>query len=236
MLGVVLFGSVARCSDTASSDIDLLLVVADMHRDAAAAAVTALARDSTTHRIAASCDSYSRLRHFIDLGDPFVRTIFAEGVILHDTSGLLAELIAACRDQIRVPEHVIAAQYLHAKAVFHHRRVHEHLYELLGDLQLSLMARAQAIALLSDAAPTPDTFVLISRWSGLVDLLRANGIDEEIINTAQALVNAHKVPSSDELFGEFTTRFSSVAERLARTYDMLTSRLPPDGDPVTSSG
>jgi len=221
LLGAILFGSVARGTEHDTSDIDLLFVVSSLHRDAAADIVTALARAAREYPLAANCDSYERLRHFAELGDPFVRTIFAEGEILHDTNQLLARLSEACRDPQRVPDKAAAARQLHTKALFHHRRVHEHLDELLGDVQLSLMARAQAIALLAESSPAPETFVAISTWPGLESVLRDRGIDGTIAEEARALVAAYKQPFSTEVLADFRQRLSDVAEQLERAYDAL---------------
>lgn len=168
-------------------------------------------------RVSASCESDARLRRFVGLGDPFVRTVLGQGVLLRDTGGTLAALQSSCCDASQLPAPAEAAQYLHSKALFHHRRVHEHLHQILGDLQLSLMARIQALAVRTNGVSTPETFFELSTWPALDDVLRACGLPEEIRRETRLLIEAHKEDSS-RLFSEFRQRFSDVAEELERAF------------------
>ena len=149
---------------------------------------------------------------------PFVRTVLGKGVILRDTDDALAALQVSCRDPGRLPKPADAAQYLHAKALYHHRRVHEHLYRLLGDLQLSLMARAQALAIRANGIPSPETFFILSDWSNLDPILRDCGFPEDVEREARLLVQAHKESATTPLFADFRQRFSDVAETLERAF------------------
>ena len=219
LLGAVLFGSVARGTDTATSDVDVLFVLPESQAESTADSITRLARQaSRQYRIAVSSDTVDRLQHFVDVGDPFVRTIFGQGEILRDTNGLLSALHARCHDPNGLPDVKDAAQYLHAKALFHHRRVYEQLYELLGDLQLSLMARFQALSLLANSEPTPDSFFRVSTWDGAKASLGDGVLDEESCAVAQLLIEAHKKASEVQLFSEFRQCFSTVAEKLELAY------------------
>ena len=193
--------------------------------ESTADSITKLARRaSRPYRIAVSSDTVDRLQHFVDIGDPFVRTIFGQGEILRDTNGLLSALCVRCHDPSALPDVKDAAQYLHAKALFHHRRVHEQLYELLGDLQLSLMARLQALSLLAKKGPTPESFFEISTWFGVKASLGDGVLDDAVCARAQLLIEAHKAPIESELFHEFCERFSTVAEQLELAFGSV---MPP---------
>jgi predicted nucleotidyltransferase len=88
----LVFGSVARSSADASSDIDILLATSDRVR------VSDLVRRLSTHcglaSVALSAKSWSRLAHLRDNGSLFFRHLQLEGKILEDDSERLAELLA----------------------------------------------------------------------------------------------------------------------------------------------
>jgi hypothetical protein len=219
VVGAILFGSVARHTDTERSDIDLLFVSDDGQHDSARQVVMQAVRQFPRGlRIAASVESYSRLSHFADLGDPFVRAILGEGEILLDSDERLAKLRTRCADPSHVPEAHAAARYLHSKALFHHRRVQRHLYDLLGDLQLSLMARAQALALLDRGTSSPGVFHDLSDWGRLEELLRERGLRADLLARARALIEAHQNAFETEVLAEFRRRFYDVAEELERAF------------------
>lgn len=217
MIGAVLFGSVARGEDTDASDIDLLFVARDDVREKTKALIIDEAR--TLRRLSASCESDVRLRLFVKSGDPFVRAIFMEGRILRDTDACLEGLAALCRDPDSLPTAHEAAEYLHSKALIHHRRVHEHLHQLPGDLQLSLMARAQALAILAKGTSSPATFVELSAWPELAAILRGYGLPDDVIAETGTLIGAHK-GNAEPLFAEFQRRFSDAAEALERLFEI----------------
>jgi predicted nucleotidyltransferase len=219
VVGVILFGSVARHADTNRSDIDLLFVSDDgQHEPARQVVMGAVRQFPAELRIAANIESYDRLSHFADLGDPFVRTILGEGQILVDSDERLAKLRTRCADSSLVPNARAAARYLHSKALFHHRRVQRHLYDLLGELQLSLMARAQALALIGRGPSPPSIFHDLSDWERLEELLRDQGLQENLLVRARSLINAHQNAFETEVLAEFRSRFYDVAEELDRAF------------------
>jgi len=234
LIGAVLFGSVARRTDTEHSDVDLLFALTDVNRDAAAEQISTLARQvAGSDKVAASSESYSRLRYFADLGDPFVRTIIGEGEILRDQYGLLMRLREHCLDRTCLPHRDSTVRYLRSKALFHHRRVQEHLYELLNDLQLSLMARGQAISVLSTAPTSPADYFALSNWPDFEGVLRECGVDASACDEGRVLVEAHKAGFSNNLFAEFQRRLSFVAQELELAIDRTAQAMqgapnPPD--------
>jgi len=169
-------------------------------------------------RLAANCESRARLRRFVMLGDPFVRTVFGTGRILRDKDASLAELRALCCDPDSLPAPQETVRYLRSKARFHHRRVHDHLQQLQGDLQLSLMARAQSVAIQKNGLLSPETFFDLSVWTVLERILRESGMPAELTSEAGRLIAAHKNPDATGLFADFRQRFSNVAQELERSF------------------
>src|SRR6185436_2992313 len=96
--------------------------------------------------------------------------------------------------------------------------VHEHLHQLLGDLQLSLMARAQSLAIQTRGVSSPETFFELSEWPALDEILREYGLPEALRREARLLIDAHKDSTATPLFAELRQRFSEIAEELERAF------------------
>lgn len=218
--GSVLFGSTARETDHPASDIDLLFVTWDDCLQQAKRRIRDIVQSSSnTLRVSASCESDVRLRHFIAVGDPFVRSVIGTGRILRDEHETLAALKAQCSDPSTLPSTATAIDYLRTKAVTHHHRLHDHLRGLLGDLQLSLMARCQALALSRLGEVSTATYFELGDWAVLEQALEACEIPATTRADVHALIEAQKQSPTDGPLGDFYKRFSDAAEALERARD-----------------
>lgn len=224
LIGAAVFGSVARGSDTPDSDIDLLFVVAEPGAQAAGAYVRSVTSGAVAPlRVAASTESYPRLKYFAERGDPFIRAIFVEGTILLDSSELLRRLRNLCLDPGSVPNSAATVQYLREKGQYHHQLVEQHLYELICNLQLSMMARAQALFVANSIEINPKRLIDAADWTRLSRHLHETGWTERRVKLFEALVKAHKYNGAEGPIATLKTAMAEITESLEDIFYAATS-------------
>jgi predicted nucleotidyltransferase len=99
----LVFGSVARDSAYASSDVDLLFATSSQVR--ISLLVAQLKQHCDLSRVAISSNSWSRLEQLRKSGSLFFRHLQVEGRILQDESGRLADLLAPPIVKVDVAAH-----------------------------------------------------------------------------------------------------------------------------------
>jgi len=134
LLGILLFGSVARGDETAQSDLDLLVVLREL--TALSSQQVALALSDYDESVVVQLADPSMLFANVLVREPFTLGAFAEGIILHDSwllgplqvvstrSGLLANvhtgafLLNRAKKRICESRRAVDVAYQHALAAF----------------------------------------------------------------------------------------------------------------------
>lgn len=200
IIGAILFGSHARKSSNDLSDIDIAIVVTDLNVEATQRAVVDLrARDEEQlSRISASVETYSRLKQFLEWGDPFAWVVCTDGVIVADSENLLDSLQKACREHPKNFERPQLRSYLWNKCSSHHQQALQALDTFFTNIQLSVMAGAQALAVQSNPDPIGSkNLVKWAEWSQLVQDIEERTSRAEI-GAMESLIDAKKQLRLDE--------------------------------------
>jgi len=194
-IGAILFGSRAKNTAENTSDIDVAVIISDLWVEQNRQLVLRTLGTSSIDRniFSLSIESYLRLKEFIKIGDPFAWVVCTEGIILKDRAGLLAALQKDCRNlkkQTSVRELVV---YLHSKSQNHYEQARQTFQQFLSNMQLCLMAGAQAVAadrLVSTLAGTD--LVAMASWENLKTILVRAGVSQNDIELIERLILAQK--------------------------------------------
>ena len=228
LVGAILFGSRSKGNAGADSDIDLAVIVADVDRERSRQEAFRVlgASGIDLRNIALSVESYMRLKEFLNLGDPFAWTVCGEGHILKDRNELLKELQQKCGSSAEKLDSQAVAQYLKGKSTNHYVQAMQALNQFYSNVQLSVMAGAQAVAThQSKKGVLPDNLMKMAEWQQLKGVLQEAGATRREIETVEQLIMAHKqAHKADQVADDFPGK-----ELLARIRDVgeLWKRLLP---------
>jgi predicted nucleotidyltransferase len=191
-LGIILFGSHARGHPTCSSDIDLLLVLSDVeYWESERIAREVEARLAYPARVTLNVDSWSRLRQFAAIGDPFVLAVIKDGKMLVGDPQWFEALQAECIAKKWVKEDVVG--HLRAKADFHQQALLRKLHEVASEIQLWLMAKTGAIACATrEMLISGDGIYELSTWPAIASDMASAGLDESVVGLMKDLIFLHK--------------------------------------------
>lgn len=195
LIGVVLFGSHADNRASEDSDLDLAVIVTDADNERSRREVHRVlgASDVDAGNVSLSVESFMRLQDFLKAGDPFAWVVCSEGRILKDRNDLLAGLQNECRSQSEGTDATLVARYLQSKSYSHYVQAIQALNQFLSNLQLSMMAGAQAVAAQHEKGQlTTEKLVGMADWENLKSALQATTATKREIETVEQLIMAHK--------------------------------------------
>lgn len=225
LVGIVLFGSLARGAGKADSDIDLAVVVTDVDAERSRQEVFRVfgASGASPDAVALSVESYMRLKEFLKVGDPFAWVVCSEGIILKDRVELIAKLQLHCRSAEGTREVAPTVAYLEGKSRMHYAQAMQSFWQCLSNLQLCTMAAAQAVAVQHPKRDVPEKDLAgLGDWGRLKDTLQQTTATRREIEAAERLILAHKQARTNA--AEYMGR--DLVEAL-RTVGELWSRLLP---------
>ena len=195
LVGVILFGSWCNGNAGKDSDIDLAVIVADTTAEQNRQAVLRSLRSSgiDPNTLSLSIESYLRIKEFLKLGDPFAWVVCTRGKILKDRSNLLLDLQNECRVSHTPLETNTISKYLQTKSRNHFDQAMQGFQQFLANIQLSVMAGAQAVATSgTNRTIEPDEVIALSDWDNLKRFLFSASVSQEDIHKIELLINAHK--------------------------------------------
>jgi len=229
LIGATVFGSWANGRrDPNRSDLDVAVIVGDAAGEQNREGVfRVLSTNPLVDRssFSLSVESYIRLKEFLRLGDPFAWVVCSEGVIVKDRSGLLSDLQRQCRSVQESVDAAAASGYLHEKSRTHYALAMQAFQEFLANIQLSVMAGAQAVAAQrSQGRLNSKTLADMARWDHLKEKLSQAGATAQEVESIEQLVVAHKLARTEtEYFA------GKEAIDLVRRAGQLWRKLMPEG-------
>jgi hypothetical protein len=195
LVGVVLFGSLARGSGKADSDIDLAVIVTDVDAERSRQEVfrTFGACGASPSSVALSVESYLRLKEFLRVGDPFAWVVCSEGNILKDRCDLLSRLQQQCRSANGDRKVAAIVGYLEDKSRMHYAQATQLFWQCLSNLQLCTMAAAQAAAVQSSKRDVSEKELAgLGDWVRLKEMLQQTSATRREVEAVERLILAHK--------------------------------------------
>lgn len=202
-VGAIVFGSWANGKASGESDLDLAVIVADADAERSRREVFHALRvnEVDQRNVSLSVETYLRLKEFIALGDPFAWVVCRQGVVVYDERGRLAALRNECADRAERFDRQAVAAYLRQKGDNHLAHAMQGMTQILSNIQLSMMAYAQA-AMVS-ASPgklTADEVVQSADWGVVRTALSKTSLNEDELALVEQLVMAHKRARAKESF------------------------------------
>jgi predicted nucleotidyltransferase len=202
-VGAIVFGSWATGKASGGSDLDLAVIVADADAERSRREVFHALRvnEVDQRNVSLSVETYLRLKEFIALGDPFAWVVCRQGVVVHDERGRLAVLRHECSERAERFDRQVVAAYLKQKGENHLAHAMQGITQILSNIQLSMMAYAQA-AMVS-ASPgklAADELVQSADWEVLRTALSKTALSEDELAMVEQLVMAHKRARAKEGF------------------------------------
>ena len=195
LVGIVLFGSLARGAGKAESDIDLAVIVTDVDAERSRQEVFRVfgASGASPDAVALSVESYMRLKEFLRVGDPFAWVVCSEGFILKDRCELLGRLQQQCRAATGDRKVAPTVGYLEGKSRMHYAQAMQSYWQCLSNLQLCTMAAAQAVAVQHSKRDVPEKDLAgLGDWGRLKETLQQTSATRREIEAVEHLILAHK--------------------------------------------
>lgn len=195
LLGALIFGSHANGTARDDSDIDLAIILYDTGAGEAQKEVFRAFSGSKLNsgNVSLSVETYSRLRDFLRLGDPFAWVVCCNGIILKDCDELLNGLQQECRSVSSNREVAPIVSYLQSKSRLHYAQALQSLWQCLSNLQLCTMAAAQAAVLQRATGTVRDEELLpLSDWKHLKESLQTTSATSQQVEAVEELILAHK--------------------------------------------
>jgi hypothetical protein len=207
MVGVLLYGSWNSGKQNAASDLDLAVIVSDADAERSRQEIfrvlAACGVDRNT--LSMSVESYMRIKEFLKLGDPFAWVVCSTGQIIKERDTLLTDLQKHCKGEAEPPDAAAVKGYLQNKSATHYVQAMQALNQFYSNIQLSLMAGAQAVAASqSKGAIKADKLVRLADWAHLKETLQESTATRREIESVEQLIMAHKqVRKADKDANEF---------------------------------
>ncbi|MEI8195052.1 MAG: nucleotidyltransferase domain-containing protein [Phycisphaerae bacterium] len=227
LIGAILFGSQASNSASPKSDIDLAVVVSDADGERSRHEVFRVLGVSGVDRtnVSLSVETYMRLKEFLRVGDPFAWVVCADGRILRDRDGLLADLQRDCKQDHAVSEREALVRYLQGKSILHYSQAMQAFQQFLANIQLSMMAGAQAVVAHDGKGEVVTTELLgMASWEMLKAVLQKTTATKREIETVEMLIMAHKLARQ----GDTDYAGEEAIAMLRRSADLWRRLLPSD--------
>lgn len=210
LVGIFLYGSWNSGNQGDSSDLDLVVIVSDADAERSRQEIfrvlAACGVDRNT--VSMSVESYMRIKEFLKRGDPFAWVVCGTGKIIKERDDLLDDLQKNCKSETDPLETSAVRNYLQNKSTTHYVQAMQALNQFYSNMQLSLMAGAQAVAVDQHKNNvSPNRLIDIADWRILKDVLQEGGATRREIESIEQLIMAHKeVRKIDKTAGEFPGR------------------------------
>lgn len=195
LVGVLLYGSWANNSANEESDVDLAVIIADADADRSRSEVFRIFYQAVEkpEQISLSVETFLRMRHFLEAGDPFAWTVCLEGQVLIERNTFLTDLKEKHINSDGLLDREKTVTYLRQKSTIHYQQSMHAFHSFLSNLQLSIMAGAQAVAVenVTDTN-SGQKLVPLSSWEVLHDVLKQIGVSNDELSAMRTLVYGHK--------------------------------------------
>ena len=195
LVGVFLYGSWSSGNQGDSSDLDLAVIVSDADAERSRQEIFRVLAACGVDRnsLSLSVESYMRIKDFLKHGDPFAWVVCSTGKILKERDNLLGDLQKNCKSETESLEASTVKSYLQNKSSTHYVQAMQALNQFYSNIQLSLMAGAQAVAVDQHKNNVPPKLLVdIADWQILKDVLQEGGATRREIESIERLIMAHK--------------------------------------------
>lgn len=199
-VGSIIYGSIVTGAYTETSDIDVAVIVADLHGEPCRQQIfrTLAASSVDQTMVSLSVETYLRFKEYLHKGDPFAWVVCHGGAIHDERDNLLSGLQQQCRTLLDVPESQLVSDYLRSKSSNHYAQAMQAFHQCLSHLQLSVMAGAQAcVSKQQGHALNKDNLIDLSKWTKLKQGLQQMGASRREVESAEQLIMAYKQVRKD---------------------------------------
>lgn len=228
LVGVFVYGSWSAGKQGEASDLDLAVIVSDADAERSRQEIFRVLAACGVDRnaLSLSVESYMRIKEFLKRGDPFAWVVCGTGRILKERGDLLADLQKHCRSEAEPLEASSVRGYLQNKSAMHYVQAMQLLNQFYSNIQLSLMAGAQAVAASRcKGTVKPDTLVRMADWAKLKAILQETAATRREIESVEQLIMAHKaVRKSDRDAEDFPGK--ELLDKLKVAGDLWRRLLP----------